>query len=119
MIRFLRYIFLGLVALVLVTVALANRAPVVVNALPPDLAELAQVDWRIALPLYVVMFGGIAAGLLIGFVWEWLRERKHRVTATVKHREVSKLERELAQLRDAKGVVQDDVIALLEQKKAG
>ena len=105
-------------ALVLVIVALANRGAVTVNAMPPDLGDLLRADWRIELPLYVVMFGGIAAGLLIGFVWEWLRERKHRVTASVKHREVSKLERELAQLRDAKGVVQDDVIALLENKKA-
>ena len=31
------------------------------------------------LPLFLVIFGGIVAGLLIGFVWEWFREHKHRV----------------------------------------
>jgi hypothetical protein len=39
--------------------------------------------------------------VLIGFVWEWLREMKHRTTASQKTREVSRLERELAVLKDS------------------
>ncbi len=30
------------------------------------------------LPLFLVIFAGILVGLLIGFVWEWFREAKHR-----------------------------------------
>ena len=45
MIRYLRYLFLGTLAVALLTVALANRAPVVVKALPPDLAALLGFDW--------------------------------------------------------------------------
>jgi lipopolysaccharide assembly protein A len=118
MIRYLRYLFLGLLALCLVTVAMANRAPVTLRALPQDLSAFFGIGGSIELPLFLVIFGGIAAGLLIGFVWEWFRETKHRSTASTKSREAARLERELAMLRDAKGQPQDDVIALLDKKKA-
>lgn len=118
MIRYIKYLFLASLALVLVTVALANRDGVVLRLLPADLAAVAGVDWSIELPLFMVIFGGIGAGLLIGFLWEWLREMKHRSVASTKSREVARLERELAAMRDAKGQPQDDVLALLERKKA-
>ena len=118
MIRALRYSLLILLGLVLLAVALANRDAVVLNALPENLAALTGFGWQVALPLYVVIFASVIAGVLIGFVWEWFREMKHRTVASNKSREAARLERELAMLRDAKGQPQDDVIALLEKKKA-
>ena len=114
MIRYLRYLVLGVIGLGLLIVAMANRAPVTVKALPDDLAALSGMGWQMDMPLYAVIFGGIVAGLLIGFVWEWMREHKHRVVASTKGRDVARLERELAGLRDAKGQPQDDVLALLD-----
>lgn len=120
MIRLLRYAFLLGLALVLMTVALANRTLVTVRLLPDDLAAVLGRDWAIELPLFLVIFAGIVAGLLIGFVWEWFREHKHRVYASSKSREVAQLKRELAGVRDAKGQPQDDVLALLaDTRKAG
>ncbi|WP_151718565.1 LapA family protein [Gemmobacter serpentinus] len=116
MFRYLRYAVLLLIALCLLTVAMANRAPVTVKLLPEDLGALAALNWQIELPLFVVIFGGIAVGLMIGFVWEWLREHRHRATASSKTREAQRLQRELAAMRDAKGEVQDDVLALLQKK---
>jgi putative membrane protein len=118
MIRYLRYAIFATLAVVLVTVALANRDTVTLRALPEDLAALTGLGWTVDLPLFLVIFGGIAAGLLIGFVWEWVREGKHRSTASAKSREAARLERELSMLRDAKGQVQDDVLAILDRKKA-
>ena len=119
MIRTLRYVLLAVLAIVLLTVALANRTPVTLKVLPEDLAAFAGLGWQINLPLYAVIFASILAGVLIGFVWEWFREHKHRVVASTKSREVSKLERELAVMRDAKPEQQDDILALLDQRKAG
>lgn len=118
MIRYLRFVFLVALALVLLVVALANRAPVSVRLLPDDLAALTGLSFSAEVPLFLVIFGGILAGVLIGFVWEWFRERKHRSTASVKSREVTRLERELAVLRDSASVPQDDVLALLDAPKA-
>ena len=117
MIRYLRLIFSGAVGLCLLTVALANRAPVDVRLLPGDLAAFTGLTWAMELPLFLIIFGGIIAGVLIGFVWEWFREYGHRVTASQKSREVTRLERELAVLRDARSVPEkDDVLALLEKR---
>jgi putative membrane protein len=117
MIRYLRLLFVALVGLCLLTVALANRAPVEVRLLPGDLAALTGVTWAIQVPLFLVIFGGTIAGVLIGFVWEWFREHGYRVNASARAREVARLERELAAMKDANSVApQDDVLALLEKR---
>lgn len=118
MIRSLRYLFLAALGLVLLTVALANRVPVTLKALPEDLAAFTGFAWQIELPLFMVIFGGIIAGLLIGFVWEWFREMKHRSTASRKTREVARLERELAVMKDSQSVPKDDILAILDKPKA-
>ena len=118
MIRYLRYVFLAGLALCLLTVAMANRTPVTVKALPDDIAAFTGFAWQMDLPLFVVIFGGIVAGLFIGFVWEWFREMKHRTTASKKTREVTRLERELAVLKDSTSTPKDDILALLERPKA-
>jgi lipopolysaccharide assembly protein A len=115
MIRYLRLLTISLVGLILLVVALANRAPVQVRLLPEDLAALTGLTWAAELPVFIVIFGGIVAGVLIGFIWEWFRETKHRSTASIKAREVAKLERELAVLKDSVSVPKDDVLALLDR----
>lgn len=116
--RYIRYAFLAVIGVVLVTVALANRDAVTLTLLPTPLADLLQMQYSISLPLFVVIFGGIIAGLLIGFVWEWLREHKHRAAAAAKQREVHDLERKLKreQRKAVDSGQKDEVLALLEQK---
>lgn len=117
MIRYLRILLLVLLGLSLLTVALANRAPVSVRLLPEDLAALTGLTWAMELPLFLVIFAGIIVGVLIGFVWEWFREHGHRATASQKSREVARLERELAVLKDSSSVPpKDEVLALLEKR---
>jgi uncharacterized integral membrane protein len=117
MIRYLRLLLLAVLGLVLLTVALANRAPVTVRLLPDDMAALTGLTWAMELPLFLVILGGILAGVLIGFVWEWFREHGHRATASQKSREVTRLERELAVLKDSSSVPpKDEVLALLDRR---
>ncbi|MFN3822928.1 MAG: lipopolysaccharide assembly protein LapA domain-containing protein [Pseudorhodobacter sp.] len=120
MIRYLRYLFLAALAAGLLTVALANREMVTVSALPADLSAFLGFGWTLTLPLYVVIFVSIVAGLMIGFVWEWFREHKHRAQASNRAREIERLERELGNLRRGQPGQKDEVLALLEQPaKAG
>jgi lipopolysaccharide assembly protein A len=118
MIRTLRYLLLAALAICLLVMAMANRAPVVVKSLPDDLAAFAGIGWQIEVPLYAVIFAAIILGVLLGFVWEWAREHKHRAVAATKTRQVSKLERELAVMRDTKPQEKDDVLALLDSRPA-
>ncbi|NDW45056.1 LapA family protein [Ruegeria sp. PrR005] len=114
MMRYIRYAFLGTLGVILVSVSLANRQMVTLQLLPEDLAHLLGFNFALTLPLFLVVLGGIAAGVVIGFVWEWLREHKHRRTADVKHREVRKLEREVKSLKQKQSGDKDDVLALLD-----
>ena len=112
--QYIRYAFLGVLGIVLVSVSLANRGPVSLRLMPEDLATFLGVEFAITLPLFVVVLAGIAAGLIIGFVWEWMREYRHRRDVGRKTREVQQLERELSQLKAQKNKGKDDVLALLE-----
>lgn len=112
--RYIRYGFWALVALCLVILGLANREFVTLSALPEPLAAALGLSPDIELPLFVAIFFGVAIGLLIGFVWEWLREHPHRRAARTRSREVTMLEREVDRLRAEKHEGQDDVLALLD-----
>jgi uncharacterized integral membrane protein len=116
--RYIRYAFLAALAAALVIVALANRAAVTVNTLPEGLSEMPGLDllaFSVDVPLFLVIFAGIVAGLLIGFVWEWLREHKHRAEAARKQAEVRQLERELKRAQVERDKDKDEVLALLDQ----
>ncbi len=118
MIRLLRLLFLVVLGVALLTIAFANRAPVTLTLLPEDMGLFLGWNPVVQLPLFLVIFGGIVAGLAIGFVWEWFREGKHR-TAAVRHRRTAQdLEREVSRLRGSEGKHKDEVLALLEGKPA-
>lgn len=113
----IRYAFWAIVGLCLILIGLANRDFVTVRAMPEALGDLLGLDPDIGLPLFVVIFISVGAGLMIGFLWEWVREHRIRSEARSKSREVDSLRREVEQLRGAaagaKG--EDDVLALLEK----
>ena len=74
--------------------------------------------FAVQIPLFIVLFGGIALGVLVGFIWEWAREHKHRSVASKSSRQVARLERELAVMRDSSSVPKDEVLALLDKPAA-
>ncbi len=118
MMRYIRYAFLAALGIVLISVSLANRASVTLKLMPDDLADLLGFNFTIALPLFLVVLGGVVAGLVIGFIWEWLREHKHRRQADVKHREVRRLEREVKSLKKKQNEGKDEVLAILDDAAA-
>lgn len=112
--RYVRVILLAIIAVVLVAVALANSEIVMLRVLPEAMAGFLGLSWTIQLPMFVVILLALGAGLLIGFVWEFAREHKHRVAARTERRERQALERQFK----ASGTPQTDrggdIIALLE-----
>jgi len=107
MMKFLRYLVLAVIALVIITLAFANREVVTLNLLPEDIETLVGMNLKIELPMFLIGFGGIAMGVVVGFIWEWMREHKYRAAAASHRRQVRELERKVTP-------AQDDVIALLE-----
>jgi len=122
MLRYIKYAFLIFLALCLLVLSLANRETVTLTALTPELERFSGFQYSLDLPLYMVVLGGVALGLLIGFIWEWLRESKHRAEVAKRQQQVRNLKREVLKLRGEKNEQKDDVLAILDnspQKKAG
>lgn len=115
----IRYSFWAIVGLCLILIGLSNRTMVTVRAMPEALGDLLGLAPDVQLPLFVVIFLGVGAGLMIGFLWEWVREHRIRAEARGKAREVESLRREVAQLRGAAtgSAEADDVLALLDRSK--
>ncbi len=121
MIRFIKYVFLFVLAAVLLAVGLANRQSVTLSLLTPELETFSGWSWSLDVPLYFVAFGGVAVGLLIGFLWEWIRESKHRQEVAKRQNQVRSLKREVTKLKGERNEGRDDVLALIDDqpKKAG
>ena len=82
--------------------------------MPENLSSLLGIKIVVDIPLFLVFFSGIFIGLVMGFVWEWLREYKFRVEANLNEKRLSRAETELSEMhaKDNKG---DDVLTLLEK----
>mgnify|MGYP001796190036 CR=1 FL=1 len=121
--RFLKFLFLAVLAICLIIIALANNRIVLLKLLPAELAFPLPYGWSdfvmnnmaLEVPLYAVIFASIAVGLLVGFIWEWFREHKHRVAMRQRGREAKTLAREVTKLKAARGDSKDDVLAILDQ----
>ncbi len=114
MLKAIRYGFWAIVGLILVLVGLANRDFATVRAMPPALADMLGLSPDVSLPMFIIIFVSVGVGLLIGFLWEWLREHRLRVDGRKQAREASQLRREVEQLKTKHVGPEDDVLALLD-----
>ena len=113
--RYIRYASIAIFAMALILVALANRGMVSVQVLPGEIAHMAALNPSYEVPLFVVMFGGVLAGLIIGFIWEWIREAGERAAAHRQAREMERLKAEVKRLKGEKRQNKDEVLALLDE----
>ncbi len=113
--RYVRYASIAVFAIALILVALANRSVVTVKLLPEELAGMAVLNPSYDMPLFIVMFGGILAGLVIGFIWEWIREAKERMAAARQAQEMQRLRAEIRRLKGEKHEGKDEVLVLLDE----
>ncbi|WP_106204517.1 LapA family protein [Aliiruegeria haliotis] len=113
--RYIRYLFLAIIIAGLVVMAMANRQAVTLTVLPDELANLAAWNFSLQLPLFVALLGGVAVGLLLGYVLEWIREAKHRSEVAKRQRQVKDLNREVSRLKTEKHAGKDEVLAILDE----
>jgi uncharacterized integral membrane protein len=113
--RYIRYLCIAVFAVALISVALANRGIVALKILPAEVSGWFALNPTVELPLFLVILGSIVVGLLVGFVWEWIREYGERAEKARLARETRRLEREVARLKGEKHKGKDEVLALLDE----
>ncbi|NBB98368.1 MAG: DUF1049 domain-containing protein [Alphaproteobacteria bacterium] len=118
MMAYLRIALSAVLAILLATIALANRDFVAVQLFPDTIGALIGFNFGFALPLFILLGLAIGLGLMLGFIWEWLREHSYRAEAARLRRKVDDLEADMAKMEKAAPAVaqKDDVLAVLEAK---
>lgn len=76
--RFITIVIVLPIAIVLIALAVANRAPVLVTADPFNPGNPAL---SASMPLFVVIFASLAVGLIVGSVTTWLKQGRYRKLA--------------------------------------
>ena len=96
MIQFLKALILLPVAILVVLLAVANRAPVTLS-LDPFSQEAPEFSTQ--LPLFAVIFAAVMLGVVIGGVASWLAQGKNRKSRRRLRRETRQLRHETEQLK--------------------
>lgn len=95
MIRFLKALILLPVAILVVLLAVANRAPVTLSLDP--FSEVPEFATQV--PLFAVIFASVAVGVLIGGTASWLAQGRNRRERRRFRREANTLRYETERLR--------------------
>lgn len=115
--RYVRMLLVALLAIVLVGVALANRQLVTVSLVPGRLDRYMGGDWQAQMPLFLVILLSLLVGMVLGLVWEWMREAAVRQESARRAHELHLLEREVKGLRVTHHAPRDEVLAILDAPK--
>lgn len=101
--------------LVLMLFALANRGVVEIgfDPLTPDVPFVAPVQ----MPMFVLIYTVLMAGVLIGGIASWFAQSRHRAEERHLRRRADALEAELERLRRERR--SDETLALLEDGESG
>jgi uncharacterized integral membrane protein len=116
--RTIRIFFVVILAIVLILVAAANRAPVTVGLLPETIAAFTGRAWTLTMPAFVALFLAMVFGVLVGLVWEWLREAHLRAESNTRAHDLARLQREVGDLRRTHAAPKDEVLAILDEAGA-
>ena len=116
--RAIRIFFVVVLAIVLILVATANRAPITVGLLPDNIAAFTGRAWTLTLPAFLALFLAMVFGMLVGLVWEWLREAHLRAESKTRAHDLARLQREVGDLRRTHAAPKDEVLAILDEAGA-
>ncbi len=96
MVRFLKALILLPVSILVVLLAVANRAPVTLS-LDPFSQE--APEFSTSAPLFAVIFASVMLGVLIGGAAAWLAQGRNRSAKRQARREAQHLRQETERLR--------------------
>ena len=116
--RYLRMLFVAVLAISLLTVALANRQIVDVSLFPGQFGQYLGGTWSARMPLFLVILLSLLIGMVLGLIWEWLRESHLRQESNRRAFELRQLEREVGGLRTTHAAPRDEVLAILDAPRA-
>ncbi len=93
--KILKLVFIIPVAICILTIAVANRSPIMLSLDPVSVDPV----FSFKAPLFVFLFLSLMIGILIGGFSVWMAQGVHRKTAKNLNKEVSSLYKETSKLK--------------------
>jgi uncharacterized integral membrane protein len=94
--RFLSFVILVPLAILIVVFCVSNRAPVSVSLDP--FGTMPQFVY--AVPLFLVLMGALIVGVVLGGIGTWFTQSHYRSVASRRRQEIEKLRREADDARE-------------------
>lgn len=91
--RFITIVIVVPLAIILIALAVANRATA---AFTLDPFNPGNPGLTLQMPLFVLLFGTLAVGLIIGSVATWLKQGRYRKMARVREQELQIMRSEIS-----------------------
>ncbi len=110
--KYLIYLVYILIALILVTVAVANPEMVRVTLLPEWFPIWGGLG--LTLPLFAHVYIALFVGIAMGLFFEYLREARYRKQARRAKKALKKTEAQLDKTKKKSGDHDDEVLAIIE-----
>jgi uncharacterized integral membrane protein len=98
MLGFLKALIFLPVAILVVLLAVANRSPV---ALSFDPFSKGQPELSVTLPLFALILGSVALGVVLGGIGSWVAASRQRRERRMSTRELNRLKAEADRLRQS------------------
>ncbi|MFY9698975.1 MAG: lipopolysaccharide assembly protein LapA domain-containing protein [Rhodoplanes sp.] len=114
--RALAVLILGPLAVLIVALAVANRQTVAISFDPFNAADPA---YRVQLPLFLLVFLLVIAGVLIGGIAAWLKQSRWRRRSRRFEAQLHRAEAEIGRLRRRVGGATGDATASPGQAEGG
>jgi uncharacterized integral membrane protein len=96
MLGFLKALILLPIAILVVLLAVANRGPVLVSF---DPFSKGQPELSVTVPLFALILGSVAIGVVLGGIGSWLAAGRTRRERRMSTRELNRLKAEADRLR--------------------
>lgn len=110
--KYIRYVLYAFVGLFLILLAFNNNGSVDFVLVPDFVPGINEIS--VTVPLFVVTLGALLLGLVLGYIFEYVREARIRRNASRAQKALKKTTAELESLKKEAGKHDDDVLAILE-----
>lgn len=97
--KYIKFLILNLVAIMLIIFAISNNQIIEVRILPDNFGGVLGLKSIYSLPFFVIIYPTLVIGLLLGFFFEFFRERKYRVNLRKANKDIKFLQSEKKKLK--------------------
>lgn len=113
--KYLKLLILTIVGIILIIFAISNNQIIEVRILPDNFGGFAGLKPIYSLPFFVILYPTLVLGLLLGFFFEYFRERKYRVKLKQANKDIKFLQSEKKKLKSRNSDGDSGILNLIDR----